>query len=188
MSTPAIGASTGPPAEVEAGHRPRWGFLAAGCAWIVASLLVLAFDERSVRVVGVMIGFVLMLAAATQFVEVIVAPSWKWAHGAVAVVMILAGSAAFSSPLQTVRALSLLVGVALVVKGAVSAAQCLARRDHIVWWGLSLGLALGEVVVGLWAIGYPGRSLTLLLVWVGAAAMLRGVEQIVLAFNPRDGG
>ena len=30
-----------------------------------------------------------------------------------------------------------------------------------------------EVLIGFWAVGYPGRSIILLVIWVGATAPLR---------------
>ena len=52
-------------------------------------------------------------------------------------------------------------------------------------WGLTLALGIVEVVVGVWAIGYPGRSAWLLVLWVGVAALTRGITEIVLAFKLR---
>ena len=40
-----------------------------------------------------------------------------------------------------------------------------------------------EVLVGFWAIGYSGRSIALLVVWVGAAALARGITDLFLAFQ-----
>ena len=37
----------------------------------------------------------------------------------------------------------------------------------------------------MWALGYPGRSAWLLVLWVGITALMRGVTEIVLAFKLR---
>ena len=42
---------------------------------------------------------------------------------------------------------------------------------------------IGELVIGFWALGYPGRSIRLLIVWVAAGALARGIAQIVGAFG-----
>jgi uncharacterized membrane protein HdeD (DUF308 family) len=52
------------------------------------------------------------------------------------------------------------------------------------WW-LELLVGIAEILIGFWAIGYPGRSATLLLLWVGAAALARGIISIFLAFRVR---
>lgn len=47
--------------------------------------------------------------------------------------------------------------------------------------GLVVGIA--EVLIGFWAAEYPGRSIALLIVWVGASALARGIGEIFLAFR-----
>jgi uncharacterized membrane protein HdeD (DUF308 family) len=44
-----------------------------------------------------------------------------------------------------------------------------------------------EVLLGIWATGYPGRSAALLIIWVGVGAIVRGVFDIVAAFSARRG-
>jgi hypothetical protein len=41
-------------------------------------------------------------------------------------------------------------------------------------------------VLGFWAAGYYGRSAVLLVAWVAAIAVIRGVNDIVLAFRVRE--
>jgi hypothetical protein len=64
--------------------------------------------------------------------------------------------------------------------GAVS-----ARREIEVWW-LQLVGGIIELALGLWAAGYYGRSAVLLIAWVSAFAVIRGVRDIVLAFRVRE--
>jgi uncharacterized membrane protein HdeD (DUF308 family) len=52
-------------------------------------------------------------------------------------------------------------------------------------WGLLLASGIIELAIGVWAIGYPGRSAWLLILWVGIAALVRGITEIVLAFKLR---
>jgi hypothetical protein len=47
-----------------------------------------------------------------------------------------------------------------------------------VWYGL--------LALGFWAAGYYGRSALLLVAWVAAFALIRGVRDIVLAFQVRE--
>ena len=46
-------------------------------------------------------------------------------------------------------------------------------------------LGVLEVAIAFWAIGYTGRSVALLVVWVGAMALAKGLAQIVGAFMLR---
>jgi uncharacterized membrane protein HdeD (DUF308 family) len=43
-----------------------------------------------------------------------------------------------------------------------------------------------ELALGFWAAGYYGRSGILLVAWVAAIAVIRGVNNIVLAFRVRE--
>jgi uncharacterized membrane protein HdeD (DUF308 family) len=43
-----------------------------------------------------------------------------------------------------------------------------------------------QMAIGVWAIGYPGRSAWLLILWIGIGALMRGITGIVLAFKLRS--
>ena len=60
-----------------------------------------------------------------------------------------------------------------------------ARREIEVWW-LQLVGGILELALGFWAAGYYGRSAVLLIAWVAAFALIRGVRDIVLAFRVRE--
>src|SRR5256885_444931 len=47
-------------------------------------------------------------------------------------------------------------------------------------------VAIAAGVLGFWAAGYYGRSAVLLVAWVAAFALIRGVMNIVLAFRVRE--
>ena len=59
------------------------------------------------------------------------------------------------------------------------------RREIEVWW-LQLISGILELLIGFWAAGYYGRSAVLLVAWVAAIAIIRGVRDIVLAFRVRE--
>jgi uncharacterized membrane protein HdeD (DUF308 family) len=46
-----------------------------------------------------------------------------------------------------------------------------------------LAAGILEMIIGVWAIGYPGRSAWLLIIWVGIGALFRGVTEIITAFH-----
>ena len=54
-----------------------------------------------------------------------------------------------------------------------------------VWAALSIAVIIMgvlEVLIGFWAVGYPGRSIVLLVIWVGATALAKGFTHIVRGF------
>jgi uncharacterized membrane protein HdeD (DUF308 family) len=50
---------------------------------------------------------------------------------------------------------------------------------------MTLVAGILEILIGAWAMGYPGRSAALLIVWVGFGAIVRGIAEIVAAFRVR---
>jgi uncharacterized membrane protein HdeD (DUF308 family) len=60
-----------------------------------------------------------------------------------------------------------------------------AWRVNDAWWLQLIG-GIIELALGFWAAGYYGRSALLLVAWVAAFALIRGVRDIVLAFQVRE--
>ena len=83
--------------------------------------------------------------------------------------------------------LALLIGWYLLVKGTFDVVMSVAERHVLHLWGLVLASGLIEIAIGIWAIGSPGRSAWLLVLWVGLTALMRGITEIVLAFKLRSG-
>jgi uncharacterized membrane protein HdeD (DUF308 family) len=104
------------------------------------------------------------------------------------VLFVVVGIAALLDPFQTFGILALLIGWYLVFKGIFGIVFSVAARGEIRLWGLMLAVAILEVAIGVWAVGYPGRSAWLLILWVGVGALMRGITEIVLAFQVRKAG
>ena len=87
-----------------------------------------------------------------------------------------------------VGALILIVPVLffLVFAGTFDIITAIAvRREIEVWW-LQLVGGILEIALGFWAAGYYGRSAVLLVAWIAAFTIVRGVRDIVLAFRVRE--
>lgn len=162
-----------------------WLFLVTGIAWVLVSFVVLGFDPASAATIGYLVGFVLIAAGVNEFFTIGMVEGWKWVHGVLGALFLLTGIAALLEPFQTFGILALLIGWYLLVKGTFGIIFSIAARDELPLWGLLLASGIIEVVIGLWAIGYPGRSAWLLVLWVGIGAMMRGITEIVLAFRLR---
>jgi uncharacterized membrane protein HdeD (DUF308 family) len=162
---------------------PRWLFVLTGILWVLISIVVLSFDSTSVATIGYMGGIVLVIAGADEFLTMVMAPGWKWAHAALGVFFVMVGIAAMLEPFQTFGVLALLVGWYLVFKGFFDIALAIGARRNLPLWGLTLAVGIAEVLLGLWALGYPGRSAWLLILWIGVGAMLRGIGDLVVAFT-----
>jgi len=171
--------------EVRETAKYWWLFLCTGIGWILVSLVVLAFDPTSVAVIGYMAAFLFLAAGVTEFANMIVAPGWRWLHGVLGAIFLITGFVALSSPFQTFGLLAVLIGWYLILKGSFDVGISIATRDDVPLWGLLLASGILQIAIGLWALGYPGRSAWLLVIWVGIGALMRGISQMILAFQLR---
>lgn len=162
-----------------------WLFLVTGIAWVVLAFVVLSWDPGTAALIGYLVGFLLIAAGVNELVTIGFVDSWKWLYGVLGATFLIAGVLALTAPFQTFGILALLIGWYLLFKGLASVVVSIAARHELDLWGLLLAAGLLEMAIGLWAIGYPGRSAWLLVVWVGVGALIRGITEIVLAFHLR---
>jgi uncharacterized membrane protein HdeD (DUF308 family) len=111
---------------------------------------------------------------------------WKLLHAVLVVIFIAAGIVAFIHPGNTFAALAAVFSFFLVFAGTFDIIIAIsARREIEVWW-LQLVGGIIELALGFWAAGYYGRSAVLLVAWVAAFAIVRGVRDVILAFRVRE--
>jgi uncharacterized membrane protein HdeD (DUF308 family) len=165
-----------------------WLFLITGILWVLISFVILTVDPTSAALIGWMTGFVILLAGINEFVQIGFVQGWKWLHAVLGVLFLITGIFAFIEPFQTFGILALLIGWYLLFKGTFEVIYSIAERHWLPLWGLLLAGGIIQILIGLWAIGYPGRSAALLILWVGVGAMMRGITEIFLAFQLRGGG
>ena len=185
--------SAAPPAEArEAAEamteasRFWWILLVTGAAWILFSIIVFRFDWTSVSSISIVFGCVLIAAGITEFVMIAGATSgWKIGHALLGVAFVVIGIVAFIHPGDTFAALAAVLSFYFVIKGTFDVVLALSSRDRDLWW-LQLLLGIVEIVLGFWAAGDFGRKTILLIAWVGAAALIRGISQIIAAFTLRS--
>jgi len=171
--------------EVERASGKWWLLLITGILWVLFGLFVLDASVDSALAIGYLTGIYLLVAGVMEFVLAGVMAGWRWLHVLLGVLFLVGGILAFMSPFETFRILAILVGFFLVLKGTFDFCMALATRHVVDLWWLLLIAGVIEVVVGFWASGYPGRSAWLLLLWIGIGALIRGVTQLILAFQVR---
>lgn len=162
-----------------------WLFLVTGIAWVWVAFMVLAFDPSSAATIGYLMAFVLIAAGVNEFGAMFFSGGWKWLHAVLGVLFLVTGIMALMEPFQTFGFLALLIGWYLLFKGMFTIVLSIAERDELSLWGLSLAAGILELAIGAWALGYPGRSAWLLILWVGVGALMRGITEIVFAFKLR---
>ena len=169
--------------EPATGSSPRWLLVITGVLWILLSLVLLSFDPTSAATIGYLVGFVLIFAGLDELMTITVARGWKWLHGVLGAIFLLAGIASLTEPFQTFGILAVLIGWYLVIKGSVDIFLAIAFHREMPLWGLVLAVGIAQLLLGVWALGYPGRSAWLLVLWVGVGALLRGIGELVAAFT-----
>ena len=145
---------------------------------MLLALIVLRFDYTTVSAISILFGIVAIAAGVLEFgVLILAAGWWKLLHGVLAVVFIVTGIVAFVHPGNTFAALAAVFSFFLVIAGTFDIVISISvRREIDVWW-VQLIMGIIEVVLGFWAAGYYGRSAVLLVAWVAAIAILRGIRE-----------
>jgi len=162
---------------------PWWTLLISAVFWLIYGFVVLSFNEPTVWAITIMAGVLFFCMGVIEIFVATIVPGWKWLHVIVGILAIVAGIVAFAWPDQTFLTLAHLVGWLLMIRGAFDIGTALATRDVYQWWWLTLVAGIFEIVIGVWAVGYVGRSIALLVLWVGIASLARGLTHLFLAFD-----
>ncbi len=166
---------------------PWWLVLIVGIGWMLVALIVLRFNYTSVNAIAILFGIVAIAAGVLEIGMTIIAGGWwKLLYGVLAVVFIATGIVSFIHPGDTFLALAAVISFFLVFAGTFDIITAISARHEVEVWWLQLVGGIIELALGFWAAGYYGRSAILLVAWVAAFAIVRGVTNIVLAFRVRE--
>jgi uncharacterized membrane protein HdeD (DUF308 family) len=166
---------------------PWWLALITGIGWILVGLIVLRFDYTSVSAISILFGIVAIMAGVMEIAALLIAGGWwKLLHILLALVFFVAGIVAFIHPGNTFASLAAVFSFFLIFAGTFDIIISISARHEIEVWWLQLIGGIIELLLGFWAAGYYGRSAVLLIAWVSAFTLIRGVRDIVLAFRIRE--
>jgi uncharacterized membrane protein HdeD (DUF308 family) len=165
---------------------PWWLLLILGIAWVIIGFLVLSFNFTTIAAIAYFAGFTFIAIGISEIVLAFIVPGWRWLRIIYGLLAIGAGVIALAWPGKTFLVLAGILAWYLLFAGIFRIIAAFFDRGEFDLWWLWLIVGLLEVGVAFWAIGYPGRSLTLLIVWVGAAALSAGISNIFLAFRLKD--
>jgi uncharacterized membrane protein HdeD (DUF308 family) len=171
---------------VERGTSRWWIPLITGILWLIYAFIVLSFTYRTVWAIAIFAGLAFIAAGIVEFVLASVLDSWQWLHALAGVLCIGAGIVAFAWPGQTFLVLAAIIGWFLLFRGTFNIVESLLVKDYVEQWWLMLITGILQVGIALWAVGYAGRSIAVLVVWVGAWALTEGVMSIWAAFRLRS--
>lgn len=159
-----------------------WMHLLVGVLWMFFAFVVLSFDFRTVWAVSAFFGVGFLIGGLTELAVAAATPGWRWLHVLFGVAAIVAGVVALVWPGGTFLVLAGIIAWYILISGIVDLIAAFAMRDETELWWLGLVLGLAQILIGFWAAGYAGRSVALLVVWVGAAALGRGISELFIGF------
>ena len=168
--------------------RQWWVFLVSGILWILFAWVVLSFDYDTIWAVAVFFGFGMIAGGVMSVMIGLNAAAWRWVHVAFGVISIVAGVFALAWPGQTFLVLAAIIGWYVMFTGIIDLAMAFATREENDLWWLQLVLGIAQVLIGFWAIGYEGRSISLLVIWVGATAWPEGSPALFVGFGLHGAG
>jgi uncharacterized membrane protein HdeD (DUF308 family) len=164
-----------------------WVGLVAGIAWLIISLVLLQFDDASVTTIGVLVGFMFLLASVQNFVLAAVAESLRWLWALFGVLFVIAGVVCFANPEETFAGIADMLGFLFLLLGIWWMVRAFLERPvNPLWW---LGLISGVLMtcMAFWTSGqFFFEKAYILLVFAGIWALIEGMNSIVRAFQIRE--
>lgn len=161
-----------------------WLFLLTGIGWLIFALLVFQWNYTTVYAVSYLFGFVAVAAGVNEFFEISVSSTgWKWAHGILGVLFLIAGIWALVHPHAAFATLSSLVAFFLLFKGIFDIMVAFIAKGQYEGWWLQLVAGILQIVLAFWVAGSWRGQVFLLVVYVGIVALIRGITELILAFK-----
>jgi uncharacterized membrane protein HdeD (DUF308 family) len=166
-----------------------WIELLLGALWIVIAVVVLKFNHASVVTVGVLTGVMFLFFAAEEFALAAMDGGLRWMWGLFGILLTAAGIVSLIHPRNTFAGFADILGFVFLLIGIMWIVQAFIERAvNDLWW---LGLISGMLmtVLAFWVSGefFLDRAATLL-VFAGIWALMKGVTDIVRAFQIRELG
>jgi uncharacterized membrane protein HdeD (DUF308 family) len=166
--------------------RAKWGWIVAlGVVYCLGGLLAL-FSVVTATVVSVLfVGIVMIVVGVAEVINAFQVKTWGkfllWAL--LGLLYIVAGFLTFQNPLLAAALLTLLLGVTLIVSGAMRIVLALSVKSETPWgWIVLSGLVtllLGVLIVARW----PVNSLYILGLFLGIDLIFAGVGWIALGLG-----
>jgi uncharacterized membrane protein HdeD (DUF308 family) len=159
-----------------------WLWAALGALSIVAGVIVLARPAHSLATLAVVAGIFILAESVFELARAVDQASGDRAPGGlIAVVGIAAGILLVRHPIAGVTGVALLIGIWLVVIGAVRAAWALAVDRRASTWVL----AAVQVIAGIVVVAAPGIGFATLALLAGLAFIANGLALVGLAWALR---
>jgi uncharacterized membrane protein HdeD (DUF308 family) len=163
-----------------------WLFLMTGILWLIMSLIVFRMELSTVYAISILFGVIAIAAGIDEFLSIgAVHRGWKWLHGFLGVIFVIAGIVALANPDWTFLALAAIIGWWFLFKGILDIIAAFAlKRVNELWW-IQLVVGLIELGLAFWVAGNFHEQIILLVVYVGVMCLSKGITDVLLAFRLR---
>jgi len=161
-----------------------WLFLLTGILWILVSLIVFRFDYTSVAAISYLFGFVAIFVGINEFMAIGGSSTgWKIFHGLFGLLFVVVGVIALIHPYDTFQTLAAVMSFFLIFLGIFNLVLAFATKSEVDYWWVTLIVGIIQLLLGFWAAGYFGREEFLLVIFVAAVCLMRGITEIIFAFK-----
>ncbi|WNZ13734.1 DUF308 domain-containing protein [Streptomyces sp. 11x1] len=173
----------GDPAEAlgRVGRSWKW-ILGSALATLVPGVILLVWPDGTLHVIAVLLGLYLLAIGAFRFVDVFAREEAgeRLPGLLLALLYVLAGVLCLRNPLQTITALSLIVGIVWLATGILTLYTALAAKS-LPHRGFVLGVAVLGIVAGIVVLALPTESATALTRLLGLWLVLLGLAEATVA-------
>jgi uncharacterized membrane protein HdeD (DUF308 family) len=159
-----------------------WVFFILGLITTILGVLVIFHPFAGAFGLAVLIAATLIVSGIA---DIIGAAQWRhpWVPILWGVLSIAAGIAALVWPDITLWALAVLIGIVLIVRGALRTVASIVGRPPV--WGFWLFVGLLELAAGILAMVWPEITIFALAVVIGIDLVIVGVVAMAFAFRTR---
>lgn len=163
-----------------------WIFLVTGTLWLIMSLIVFRMELSTVYAISILFGVIAIAAGIDEFISLgAVHGGWKWLHGILGVIFVIAGIVAFANPDWTFLALASIIGWWFLFKGTFDIIGAFATKHVNELWWIQLIVGLIELGLAFWVAGNFYEQIVLLVIYVGVMCLSKGITDIILGFRLR---
>jgi uncharacterized membrane protein HdeD (DUF308 family) len=165
-----------------------WLWLITGTAWIFVSVIVLQFDQASIKTVGIIIGLMFLFSGTQSLIAAGLSEgASRWVNLGFGILLLIAGVISLVEPESTFAGFADILGFLFLIVAAAWIIGALVNRENDDLWWLTLIAGILMVILAFWTGGqFLIDKAYLLLVFAGIWALMHGVTDIVRAFQIRS--
>lgn len=167
-------------------HLPWWLVVAIGLGCIALGGVLIANPFSSLAVLAWVTAAALLVSGVGELASASTASSRPWLSWLAGIVWIVGGILAVAWPGLTIRALATVVGIALIVVGAMKVGSAVTARGDERLVQVLIGVT--NVIVGILVLAWPDLTVLALAVLFGIGVVVFGVGQVVTGIRLRGGG